>query len=96
MDLVFIPLFPGCMDSKPYTLFVSVSQDADADEDGFLSFEDFLTSYHKERPVVLSMLVMAAHAGAFYLVLNSPLELTLRVLLCIILLVKPAVGGWGA
>ncbi len=51
---------------------------ADANEDGFLSFEDFLTSYARERPVFLSMAVMAAHTAAYWVIFNSPLDLLFK------------------
>lgn len=36
---------------------------ADANNDGFLTYEDFLASYARERPVVLSMLVRSHRGG---------------------------------
>ena len=72
---------------------MTLNKDADTDEDGFLKFEDFLTSYHKERPVVLSILVMAAHVAAFYVVLNSPMDLAVRAVICVIMCIKPGVSN---
>ncbi|GFR41733.1 hypothetical protein Agub_g2485 [Astrephomene gubernaculifera] len=65
-------------------------EDADTNEDGFLSFKDFLTSYAKERPVILNMLVLAAHSATFWFILNLPaLELPIKAVMCLALIVKP-------
>ncbi len=36
-------------------------------------------SYHKERPVFLTMAVMLAHTACFYLILNLPIDTMLKV-----------------
>ncbi|KXZ48014.1 hypothetical protein GPECTOR_31g378 [Gonium pectorale] len=66
-------------------------EDADTNEDGFLSFKDFLmASYAREKPVVLNMLVLLVWTAAFWLVLNLPmLELPVKAVLCGGLLLKP-------
>ncbi|PNH07416.1 hypothetical protein TSOC_006122, partial [Tetrabaena socialis] len=67
-------------------------EDADTNEDGFLSFKDFLTSYARERPVLLNAVVLLAHSAAFWFILNLPmLELPFRALLCVALMLKPQV-----
>ncbi|KAL6757638.1 hypothetical protein V8C86DRAFT_1625754 [Haematococcus lacustris] len=70
-------------------VFDSVLADADSNNDGFLTFEDWLDSYSRERPVLLSMAVMAAHAAVFYVLLNSPLDTLFKALGAILLLVRP-------
>ncbi|EFJ40043.1 hypothetical protein VOLCADRAFT_108377 [Volvox carteri f. nagariensis] len=65
-------------------------EDADTNEDGFLSFKDFLTSYARERPVVLNMLVLLAHTAVFWLVFSLPmLDVPVRAVMCLALLIKP-------
>lgn len=71
--------------------FENILEDADVDEDGFLSFEDFLTSYHKERPVILSALVMLAHAATFYCILQAPVDFTIRGVMAMCVLLRPMI-----
>lgn len=58
---------------RPFVLYT------DENDDGFLSFEDFLTSYAKERPVFLVMAILAAHTAAFWLVFNIPMDMVFKV-----------------
>lgn len=65
-------------------------EDADTNEDGFLSFNDFLASYARERPVILNMLVLAAHTAAYWLILNLPvIDIPFKAVLCMALVLKP-------
>ncbi|GIL80794.1 hypothetical protein Vretimale_9094 [Volvox reticuliferus] len=65
-------------------------EDADTNEDGFLSFKDFLTSYARERPVILNMVVLLAHTAIFWLILNLPmLDIPVKAVLCLGVLLKP-------
>jgi hypothetical protein len=52
---------------------------ADEDDDGLLTFEDFLSSYARERPVFLSLAIMAAHTAAFWIIFNCPLDTLFKV-----------------
>ncbi|GLC52776.1 hypothetical protein PLESTB_000667000 [Pleodorina starrii] len=65
-------------------------EDADTNEDGFLSFKDFLTSFARERPVILNMVVLLAHTAVFWLILNLPmLDIPIKAVLAVALLIKP-------
>ncbi|KAG2452172.1 hypothetical protein HYH02_003204 [Chlamydomonas schloesseri] len=65
-------------------------EDADTNEDGFLSFKDFLTSYARERPVILNMLVLLAHTAAFWVIFNLPgLDLPVKAIMAMGLMLKP-------
>ncbi|PNW84211.1 hypothetical protein CHLRE_04g225400v5 [Chlamydomonas reinhardtii] len=65
-------------------------EDADTNEDGFLNFKDFLTSYARDRPVILNMLVLLAHTAAFWLIFNLPgLELPVKAIMALGLMLKP-------
>ncbi|GIL65792.1 hypothetical protein Vafri_19420 [Volvox africanus] len=65
-------------------------EDADTNEDGFLSFKDFLTSYARERPVILNMVVLFAHTALFWFILNLPmLDIPVKAVLCLGVLLKP-------
>ncbi|GAX82241.1 hypothetical protein CEUSTIGMA_g9669.t1 [Chlamydomonas eustigma] len=70
---------------------VDVLEDADDNEDGLLSFSDFLTSYHKKRTVFLTMAVMLAHSACFWLIFNLPIDSMLKVVLSGLLVMKPQV-----
>ena len=70
-------------------VFDAVLEDADADQDGYLTFEDFLTSYHKDRPVFMSMAVMLAHTACFYIIFQLPIEPMFKVLLSAVLVLRP-------
>ncbi|KAG2425101.1 hypothetical protein HXX76_014010 [Chlamydomonas incerta] len=65
-------------------------EDADTNEDGFLSFKDFLTSYARDRPVILNMVVLLAHTAAFWAIFNLPgLELPIKAIMAMGLILKP-------
>lgn len=66
-------------------------EDADADDDGKLSFEDFLVSYKKERPVFMAMAVMLCHTALFYVILSLPVDTILKVLMAGFILLKPQI-----
>jgi hypothetical protein len=66
-----------------------VLEDADTNEDGFISFEDFLASYAREKPVILNMVVLLAHTLVYWTVLNLPLDFAIRVVVCAALFLKP-------
>lgn len=69
---------------------VNVLEDADANDDGFLSFEDWLISYTRERPVWLTLAVLLAHCGCCYVVLNIlPIETMFKAVGCVLLLAMP-------
>ncbi|KAG1671184.1 hypothetical protein FOA52_010120 [Chlamydomonas sp. UWO 241] len=70
-------------------VFEGVLEDADDDEDGCLRFEDFLTSYHRERPVFMSMAVLFAHSAAFYGIFQLPVDVFVKVIIAAILVMKP-------
>lgn len=65
--------------------------DADENKDGFLSFEDFMDSYSRDRPVFLSLAVMAAHTAAFWLLFNSPLDTLFKTVIAVLMLLRPAI-----
>lgn len=66
-------------------------EDADADDDGLLSFEDWLVSYSRERPVWMAMAVMVCWSSIFYLLFSVPFEPTIKVLISGFLLLKPQI-----
>lgn len=66
-------------------------EDADADDAGLLSFEDFLVSYSKQRPVWMAMAVLVTWTSAFYLIFSVPLDPTVKVLISAFLVLKPAI-----
>jgi Ca2+-binding EF-hand superfamily protein len=66
-------------------------EDADADDDGLLSFEDFLVSYSKVRPVWMAMAVLVTWTSAFYLIFSVPFDPTLKVLISAFLVLKPQI-----
>ena len=68
-----------------------VLEEADTNEDGFISFEDFLSSYAREKPIILNMVVLLAHTLTYWAVLNLPLDFALRVAVCAGLLLKPQI-----
>lgn len=72
-------------------IFEDVLEDADANADGFLTFEDFLSSYAQEKPVLLNMIVLAVHSAIFWVILNSPLDQITKMLACAFLLFKPQI-----
>ncbi|MEW5306448.1 MAG: hypothetical protein WDW38_007389 [Sanguina aurantia] len=67
----------------------NVLEEADANDDGFLSFEDWLNSYKKVRPVWLTMAILAANCACFYLLLNSPIDTLYKAVGCVALLALP-------
>eukprot|EP00955_Chlamydomonas_euryale_P052716 355251-Chlamydomonas_euryale.AAC.2 len=54
-------------------------QDADEDGDGQLTFEDFLTSYARERPVLMTMAVLLVHTACFWAIFNLQLDTFLKL-----------------
>jgi len=66
-----------------------VLEDADEDGDGQLTFEDFLTSYARERPVLMTMAVLLVHTACFWAIFNLQLDTFLKVILSGILILKP-------
>jgi len=68
-----------------------VLADTDPDNDGLLTFEDFLTSYHKERPTFQIMAVMAANCLAFWLIFQAPVDMTIKAALALVLVIKPQI-----
>jgi hypothetical protein len=51
-----------------------------ADDDGLISFEEFLVSYAKPKPIGKNMLIMAINTAAIYLILQAPfLDVMLKV-----------------
>jgi len=66
-----------------------VLRDADENNDGFLSFEDWLDSYARERPALLAMAVLAAHTAVYYLIFNSPVDTLFKAVLAVLVLLKP-------
>jgi hypothetical protein len=53
---------------------------AAADNDGLISFEEFLVSYAKPKPIGKNMLIMAINTAAIYLILQAPfLDVMLKV-----------------
>jgi hypothetical protein len=50
------------------------------DDDGLISFEEFLVSYAKPKPIGKNMLIMAINTAAIYLILQAPfLDVMLKV-----------------
>ena len=66
-------------------------EDADADDDGLLSFEDWLVSYSRERPIWLAMAVLVCWSSVFYLLFSVPLDPTIKVLISGFLVYKPQI-----
>lgn len=66
-------------------------QDADTDDDGALVFEEFLLSYAKPRPVWKNLVIMAANTAAIFLLLQSPLDVMLKVVLVGALILRPQI-----
>jgi hypothetical protein len=59
-----------------------------ADEDGLISFEEFLGSYAKPKPIGKNMLIMAINTAAIYLILQAPfLDVMLKVRLRVIIVI---------
>jgi hypothetical protein len=51
-----------------------------ADDDGLISFEEFLVSYAKPKPIGKNMLIMAINTAAIYFILQAPfLDVMLKV-----------------
>lgn len=57
-----------------WQVFEDVLEDADSNADGFLTFDDWLESYVREKPILLNALVLATHCAIFFVILNSPLD----------------------
>lgn len=68
-----------------------VLDDADSDEDGFINFPEFLTSYAKARPVILSFFVMAAHTALLWSLFSSPLDFVVKALVTALVVLKPQI-----
>ncbi|KAI8466512.1 MAG: hypothetical protein J3K34DRAFT_433633 [Monoraphidium minutum] len=66
-------------------------QDADEDEDGALVFEEFLLSYAKPKPVWKNLVIMAANTAAIFLLLQSPIDVMLKVILTGALVLRPQI-----
>lgn len=66
-------------------------EDADEDEDGYVTFEEYLQSYARPRDTMLAVLMMAANTLAIWLVINSPLELFLKTAIIAALVLRPQV-----
>lgn len=47
-------------------------EDADADGDGQIVFEEFLGSYAKPKPIVKNLLIMAINTAVIYFILQAP------------------------
>lgn len=76
-----------------------VLDDADDNEDGLLSFEDWLSSYAREKPILLNMVVLAAHSLVYWFVFNLPLDVFIKTAICMGLVLQPQVRtgkgqGW--
>lgn len=66
-------------------------QDADGDDDGAILFEEFLLSYAKPRPVWKNLIIMASNTLAIFLLLQSPLDVMLKCILCGALILRPQI-----
>ncbi|WIA38558.1 hypothetical protein OEZ86_001874 [Tetradesmus obliquus] len=65
-------------------------EDADADDDGLISFEEFLVSYAKPKPIGKNMLIMAINTAAIFFILQAPfLDVMLKVVLVGVLMLRP-------
>lgn len=63
-----------------------------ADDDGLISFEEFLVSYAKPKPIGKNMLIMAINTAAIFFILQAPfldvmLKVTAGALCCFVLVV---------
>jgi hypothetical protein len=77
----WLPVLHEASEPLPHIvcLCLHAPKPSDTNGDGFLSFEDFLSSYARDRPVILSMLVMAAHTAAYWVIFNAPIDLLFKV-----------------
>ncbi|KIY98237.1 hypothetical protein MNEG_9727 [Monoraphidium neglectum] len=66
-------------------------RDADEDDDGAITFEEFLVSYAKPRPVWKNLVIMAANTLAVFLLLQSPLDVMLKCILVGALILRPQI-----
>ena len=63
--------------------------DADANGDGFLTFEEFASSYARPRPIGKNVFIMAVNTLAIWAVLQSPLDLIIRAVLVAAMVLRP-------
>eukprot|EP00878_Enallax_costatus_P017190 GHUV01018047.1.p2 GENE.GHUV01018047.1~~GHUV01018047.1.p2 ORF type:complete len:127 (+),score=40.27 GHUV01018047.1:1167-1547(+) len=67
-------------------------EDADADDDGQIVFEEFLGSYAKPKPIGKNLVIMAVNTLVIFLILQAPfLETMLKVVIVGFLLVRPQI-----
>uniref|UniRef100_A0A7S3VLN0 EF-hand domain-containing protein n=1 Tax=Dunaliella tertiolecta TaxID=3047 RepID=A0A7S3VLN0_DUNTE len=66
-----------------------VLDDAEEDPAKRANFSAYVQSYARERPVALTMVIMATHTLAFWLLFSAPIDVTWKVLLSVFLLLKP-------
>lgn len=70
-------------------MFESKLEDADADDDGLINFDEFLASYGKPKPVLKNILIMVVNTAVIWGVLQSPLDTMIKLVAVAVLLLKP-------
>ena len=63
--------------------------DADANGDGFLTFEEFASSYARPRPIGKNVFIMAVNTLAIWALLQSPLDLIIKAVLVAAMVLRP-------
>ena len=44
-----------------------------ADDDGFISFEEFIISYARPKPILKNLLIMAVNTAVIFLIMQAPM-----------------------
>lgn len=67
-------------------------EDADADDDGQITFEEFLVSYARPKPILKNLLIMVINTAVIYFILQAPvLDVMLKVVLVGVLMLRPQI-----
>lgn len=53
-------------------VLIAAAVRACADDDGFITFEEFMISYARPKPILKNLLIMAINTAVIYFILQAP------------------------
>jgi hypothetical protein len=70
-----------------------------ADDDGFITFEEFMVSYARPKPILKNLLIMAVNTAIIYFILQAPfLDTMIKVCgsasICLVVRGSGVQGWW--